>query len=111
MATFNVTNSNDSGTGSLRDAISLANSTPGLDTINLSGNVTLTAGINITDSLIITGTNSVITQTGLDRLFKIDNAATSLIDVTFNNLTLTGGRPVEIGGAVYTVENLTLNNL
>ncbi|BAZ44205.1 hypothetical protein NIES4102_12120 [Chondrocystis sp. NIES-4102] len=111
MATFNVINSNDSGAGSLRQAIIDANSTPGLDTINLSGNVTLTTGINITDSLIITGTNSVITQTGLDRLFKIDNAATSLIDVTFNNLTLTGGRPVEIGGAVYTVENLTLNNV
>lgn len=111
MATHNVTNTNDSGIGSLRQAINDANINPGIDTILLNNNVTLTNSINITDSLIITGNNSVITQTGSDRLFKIDNAATSLIDVTLNSLTLTGGNPIEYGGAIYTVENLTLNDV
>jgi predicted outer membrane repeat protein len=111
MTTFTVTNSNDSGAGSLRDAIAQANASSGLDTIILESNVTLSSAINITDSVKITGTNSVITQTGSDRLFKIDNGATSLIDVTLAGLTLTGGKPVETGGAVYTLENLTLDNV
>ncbi len=111
MTTFNVTNSNDSGAGSLRQAIIDANANSGLDTIILNSNVTLSSAIDITDSVEITGTNSVITQTGSDRLFKIDDATTGLIDVTLSSLTLTGGKPVETGGAIYTVENLTLNNV
>ncbi|MGL5074332.1 MAG: hypothetical protein ACRDBG_00625, partial [Waterburya sp.] len=94
MTTFIVTNSNDSGAGSLREAVAQANANTGLDTIVLNDNVTLSSAINITDSVEITGTNSVITQTGSDRLFKIDNGATSLIDVTLSGLTLTGGKPV-----------------
>ena len=36
LATYSVTNTNDSGTDSLRDAIDKANSNPGLDTINFN---------------------------------------------------------------------------
>ncbi|MEZ2243773.1 MAG: DUF4347 domain-containing protein, partial [Microcoleus sp.] len=36
LATYSVTNTNDSGTGSLRSAIDQANSNPGLDTINFN---------------------------------------------------------------------------
>ncbi len=36
LATYSVTNTSDSGTGSLRNAIDRANSTPGLDTINFN---------------------------------------------------------------------------
>lgn len=111
MATYNVSNSNDSGTGSLREAINFANITPGVDIINISSNVNLNSAINITDAVEITGNNSVITQTGSDRLFRIDNNANNLINVILTNLTLTGGKSGDLGGAVYTKENLTLNSV
>ena len=45
-ATFTVTNLDDSGPGSLRDAIAQANATPDADTINfaVTGTITLTSG-------------------------------------------------------------------
>ncbi len=40
LATFTVTNTNNSGPGSLRDTISVANGTPGLNTINFNFDTT-----------------------------------------------------------------------
>jgi parallel beta-helix repeat protein len=60
-ATYIVTNSNDSGLGSLRDAIIDANGAPGLDTIsfNIPGpgphTISLTASLEIFDPVIIDG--------------------------------------------------------
>ena len=58
--TFTVTNLNDNGAGSLRQAITDANSNPGLDTINfqasLAGTILLSSGeLFIVDDLQITG--------------------------------------------------------
>ncbi len=62
-ATFWVTNANDSGSGSLRQAITDANATPGLDTINFqipgTGAHTISPGSalpSITDLVVIDGT-------------------------------------------------------
>lgn len=56
-AVFSVTNTNDSGPGRLRQAVSDANITPGLDTIQfsgVSGTIELTSGlIRSTDSVEI----------------------------------------------------------
>jgi hypothetical protein len=64
VMTFTVTNTNDSGTGSLRQAMLNANANPGLDTIvfNISGaaphTITLTSALpTITDAVTIDGTS------------------------------------------------------
>ncbi|MFL6235831.1 MAG: hypothetical protein ACJ76N_22060 [Thermoanaerobaculia bacterium] len=59
-ATFQVINLNDSGAGSLRDAIGQANAAAGADTITfqagLTGTITLTSGqLSIIDSVDIQG--------------------------------------------------------
>ncbi len=113
MATYRVTNNADSGQGSLRRAVLDANANLGLDTIIFEViDVSLNSAILITDSVEITGNGTVITQTGSDRLFNIsDDSDDSLINVTFNNLTLTGGRGDRFAGAINTLENLTLNKI
>ena len=57
-ATFVVNNTDDSGSGSLRQAIEDANSTAGPDVIEftITGTITLTTGqLTITDDLVING--------------------------------------------------------
>lgn len=91
-----VTNTNDSGIGSLRAAIQCANATPGLDTITfaISGGgvktITLASELpDITDPLIIDG----LSQPGA--------VANSL--ATGNNATLL----IEVNGATYNVFHFT----
>ncbi|MBE9175728.1 right-handed parallel beta-helix repeat-containing protein [Synechocystis salina LEGE 06155] len=114
MATFFVNNLNDSGAGSLREALTTANSTPGTDSIvfNVSGQINLIDPLVITDDVRInwpaivfrtpagipffTSPTSTITidGTGLDDdgvgssdeedIFQISNGAT----VEMNNLVL-----------------------
>ena len=121
-ATFTVSNLNDSGSGSLRDAVSQANSAAGADTIvfqsGLTGTITLTSGeILVTDSVSINGPGAgVITVSGnnASRVFHVENSgATAPITVDINNLTLTAGLASGAsGGAVAGVgENLTLDHL
>ena len=108
MAKFIVTNNNDSGIGSLRQAILDANQLEGADTIEVSGNITLTSAINITDSVsIVSVGKTTITQTGNDRLFYInDGDADSLSEVKFRGIKMTGGNTAGSGGAIFSQENL-----
>ncbi len=57
-ATYNVTNNNDSGAGSLRQAVLDANKNQGMDTIlfdsGLAANILTTGQIDITESLALT---------------------------------------------------------
>jgi hypothetical protein len=58
LATFTVTNLADSGTGSLREAVSFANANSGADEIvfSVQGSIGLTSGeLEVTDSLTIAG--------------------------------------------------------
>jgi predicted outer membrane repeat protein len=60
MATFTVTTLADSGTGSLRDAIALANASGGADTITFDeslagGTINLSSVLGVTDGLTIVG--------------------------------------------------------
>ena len=92
-ATFTVTNVNDSGTGSLRQAITDANANPGLDTIdfNLAGTapftLNLAAGLPaITESLVLDAT----TQSGFsNKPVVVLNGAG--VAASVNGLTLNSG--------------------
>lgn len=120
MATLTVSNLNDSGAGSLRQAILDANATAGVDSIifqsTLSGTITLTSGeLLITDSVNINGTGSnrlTISGNNSSRIFNItDGNANAYSTIAISQLTLTGGRATE-GGAIYDAgENVTLTQL
>ncbi len=125
LATFMVTNIDDAGAGSLRQAILVADAAPGLDTIEFdgaaSGTIGLTSGqLNVAESLTINGPGSgilTIDAGGNSRIFNIDdgNAAT-FIDVEISGLTLTGGSVTsgplgdQDGGAINSAENITVTD-
>ena len=98
MSTFTVTNLNDSGSGSLRGAVELANLNPGADMIRfqakLAGTIALTSGqIEITDALAINGPGMVrITISGNNesRVFTMGTGT----EVSIDDLTI-----AEIGRA------------
>ena len=109
MATFTVTNTNDSGAGSLRDAVAQANAAAGADAIafdaSLDGQtITLTsAEIFINADLVIDGdmdgdnkADIIISGGGTTRLFQVTGSTTA----TFQSLTLADGVAGETGGAI-----------
>ncbi|MFN6486352.1 MULTISPECIES: hypothetical protein [unclassified Nostoc] len=97
MATFTVTNTNNSGAGSLRQEILDANALSGKDIINFGGlfddglahTISLIGGgLSITDDIAIQGTNPnllTITDNSASRVFDITSGATA----TINGLTIT----------------------
>jgi hypothetical protein len=114
FATFTVTNTNDSGAGSLRQAILDANANPGADIIDATG-VTGVITVNpvnyflvITDDVTINGpgqANLTISGGDASRIFWIQNGA-----ITIQNLTLAngfakggagGGGGMGAGGAIF----------
>jgi hypothetical protein len=121
--TFTVTNLDDSGPGSLRDAITQANDqtlNAGPDIIDfnegLAGTITLTTGeLAISDALTIQGLGeSAITISGnnASRIFNIENSSSSTpIDVNINNLTLQNGKDKSGGAIRCATENLTLDQV
>ena len=104
QSTFTVSNTNDAGQGSLRQAVLDANANAGADTItfdpSVTGTITLTSGeISITDSLTITGPGAAnLTVSGNDasRIFHATGAA----DVSVSSLTLSHGSTTGNGGAI-----------
>lgn len=120
-ATFTVTNTNDNNAGSLREAISNANTANGADTIVfdssiISQTIVLTGGeITISDELTITGPATgdargiTIDGNHSSRIFRVPNG----IPLTLENITLTGGLEVGAnnpGGAIQCNGPLTLND-
>lgn len=126
-----VTNTNDSGTGSLRQAIANTNLLEGTQTITFDPSVggetiTLTTGeLVITDSVEIEGLeNSDVTVSGNNnsRVFNVnDSNDENLIDVNISQITVTEGRFIRndddrysyilpSGDAISNRENLTITN-
>ncbi|MBK8040935.1 MAG: hypothetical protein IPK22_27945 [Verrucomicrobiaceae bacterium] len=117
---FLVTTTNDSGTGSLRQAVLNANSIAGTDTITFSDGtggtvnftdstaetITLTSGqVELTTSMTVQGTGAAVLTVsggGTSRVFKV-SAGTS----TLSGLTVTAGNGIDggigsgAGGGIY----------
>lgn len=114
--TFNVTNLNDSGPGSLRQAIVSANSNPGNDTIDLqglSGTIALSNGaLQISESVTVNGpgTNQLTLSGGNSaQVFVISPQNTgSPSIVNINNLTVANGFSNDCGGGIFAA-NVELN--
>jgi predicted outer membrane repeat protein len=114
---FTVTNPNDAGAGSLRDAVAAANFAGGDNTIQFAlgaglQTITLTSGqLELTDT---TGTTTIdggagvtVSGSSAGRLFQVDPQVTA----QFTALTLTGGKVTgDRGGAILNQGTLLLNN-
>jgi len=110
--TFEVTNTDDAGDGSLRAAIELANANEGKDTIRFASRFSdamqLNSELTITDDLIIRGRgkkHTTVSGQNATRVFRIDaNPASPFgptaetIDVEIRNLTITGGLATDAPG-------------
>ena len=91
-----VTNTNDSGPGSLRDAITLANATPGTTiSVVATGNIQLTDPLPpITASMSIQGpgaSNLTIDGGGANRVFMVLSGNVTVSDLSVNNGLAQGG--------------------
>jgi hypothetical protein len=126
-ATFTVINLNDSGTGSLRAALALADAHPGPDTIvfhlpapPLHGEniLTLTSGaLTSTGDVTIKGSGAgklIIDGGGNYNDFVFINHATGVDrPVTISGVSLVNGKanPYSYGGGIYSAESLNLKNV
>lgn len=109
-ASFTVANLNDSGSGSLRDAIDQANRSAGADSITFSpgviGTIVLSTGaIDIFDELSINGPGAsrlTVTGNGTTRIFRIGPVGGSAsFATTISGLTLANASTPDEGGAVF----------
>jgi hypothetical protein len=124
-AVFTVTNTNDSGTGSLRAAILAANAASGADTIEFqratfrgptvsTQSITLSGELEITDFLTIKGPGApllVLDGNASGRIFNILGDINMKPTVTIEGLGMTGGSGVAEGAAIYAeFVTLTIKN-
>jgi parallel beta-helix repeat protein len=122
-ANFTVSNADDAGAGSLRQAILDANAHAGADTITFNSffstprTITLTTGqLSITGDVTITGRGAArLTVSGgnASRVFNISDASATtpgVLNVTLSGMTITGGTvPDGYGGGVFIDnENVTI---
>ncbi|MEH2370803.1 Calx-beta domain-containing protein [Nostoc sp.] len=118
--TYIVTNINDSGTGSLRQALINANNDPGIETIifdqtGIFGDatpdtITLTSGeLSITEGVIIQGTGANKLTISGNNTSRIFNASASL---SIDGLKITGGNAGSNnnGGGIYSTSSVTVSN-
>ena len=100
-AIFNVSNTDDAGSGSLRQALIDAGANSESDTIDLSGiagqTIALTSGeLQITsDTVLVAGAGVTIDAQQNSRILFIQSS-----DVTLNELTITGG-VADFGGGIW----------
>lgn len=97
-----VTTTNDSGAGSLRQAIADANAAPGADTVmfSVSGTIALTTGaLVVTDSLTIDGPGAASLTVSGSNVSGILVASSAGVTLAVEDVTLVNGRATS-GGAI-----------
>jgi hypothetical protein len=115
-----VLNANDSGAGSLRQALLDANAIPSLDTISfdpgffgVARTISLTSGeLPVGDSVIINGPGAgLLTVSGnaAGRVLNINGSG--VITVNISGLTVTGGKAAPGGGILIDNEIVTLSKV
>jgi hypothetical protein len=114
LATFTVTNTADTGAGSLRDAVTQANGAAGTDNVVFSlaagaQTIALNSGISITDDLTIqgTGADNLTVQASDDRVnvFRVNEGKTA----SFSGLTISGGGSgISNAGTIASLSNSTI---
>ncbi|MFL6194729.1 MAG: choice-of-anchor Q domain-containing protein, partial [Thermoanaerobaculia bacterium] len=116
-ATFTVTNLDDDGPGSLRQAVNDANAAAGADVIDfqpgLTGAIVLSTGqLAVNDSVEIQGPGATDLAVfgNYNRVFYLYNPA-ALLDVTISGLTIGGGEATDGGGIADIGENLVLDGV
>lgn len=117
-ATFTVTTLSGAGAGSITAAVASANANPGADSIvfaaGITGTITITSELEVTDSVTITGPgSSLLTISGnhQTRIFLL-NQFNSSHTHKITGLTLTDGAPLDAGGAIFSSgDNLTLDDM
>ncbi len=133
LATFSVSNLDDAGAGSFRQAIVDANNSAGTDDIVFNSGLfttpqtlaldsalpTITGGVSITGPgpALLTidagdgSDNLAATGDGFRLLDIDDNDSGNMINVSVEGMTLTGGDVTGKGGAISNRENLTLTEV
>jgi hypothetical protein len=114
-AVIRVTNTNDSGTGSLREALATAKDSDVIDATHVAGAITLTTGVLLVErSVTINGGGAnvlALDGNASSRVFQINSGNTATISgLTIRNGhddTLGGGINIE-AGATLTVTNSTV---
>src|SRR5262249_12555257 len=114
-STFLVTNTADSGPGSLRSAVLAANAMSGADAIffgpRVHGTISLTSGeLSITDDLTIAGPGTgdlSVSGNDVSRVFNIGAGSVVAID----GLTITHGRSTEGGGIINDGGTLSVSDM
>jgi predicted outer membrane repeat protein len=121
-ANFTVTNTNDSGPGSLRQAIADANSAPGPDTIDITahGTLQLASTLLITDEVTLLGPGAdlfAVDGGGVMGVFRIrddrtvdGDVITLPVQANLADLTVQNGN-ANRGGGIQNVGGLTLTNV
>jgi predicted outer membrane repeat protein len=113
--TFFVTNTNDSGPGSLREAIADANTSTGADLINITANGTLLLLSPlpvITETVTIQGPGAsslAVDGNSSFRVLDIDAPEVTLADFTIQHGSVTGAS--EYGAGIRVIGSLTLNHV